>query len=506
MRDNVIVAIIFLGSIATLFSTGVSAAESAVIARFPDKKSASRVYADGRIEPLPFVGTGKGSGALFAGEDFPAPSPDGRYVAYVRDGTLRLFDATTNRDRQIFPSEGSDNSQKQEELLITGWSVAGTKLLYYRPSNNPRVYWVYDISRDASARVLLPGGFVSWVQDDEFILEETDKSGRKSILRWRMGDVKPRLFLAGPDDYSQFRRSRDGQNLAALLSAPGRSQIVRIDVRDGSITPITPPGKWAEYQWPVLSPSGKRTAYFHRTETLNGIISGDVVVDGKPIAKYTHYGKLEWINERIISIRDSCSFRVVDAESKAALATQPVPDGFSGPSAVYCQDGVQRITQQKQAQGFDYQGYPVRDLDEVIATAPAIRSITGELGERKLLPDTKSADLQTAANMDIIRPQKMRLQVVLDAWPEPVTNKTPLPQPPHEYALRAIGWNPPPPANFMVRVRSTKGRVLAMHIQDALVPALKKEIKAGEKVTLYCLLFYYDKNGPGIIINEFARE
>jgi hypothetical protein len=505
MRNIVIAVVTFLAGAATIFSNGVSAAESAVIARVPDTKSASRVYADGRIESLPFVGTGRGSGAIYAGEDFPAPSPDGRYVAYVRDRTLRLFDTTTSRDRQISPRAGSDSGQTAEEVLITIWSVDGTKLLYHRAGSDQSTYWIYDMLRDTSAAVSLPAGFLVWVRDDEFILEETAKSGRRSVSRWRIGDATTRPFLPGADDFGQFRRSRDGRSLVALKGISGKSsQVVRIDVASGAISPITPLGNWGEYQRPVFSPSGKQVAYFHKTGMSSGIISGDVVVDGKPVAKFTHTGKLEWVNERVLGVRDSCSFLVVDTETKTTLASQPVPDGLSGASAAQCQDGASRPTPQKPSQGFDYQSYPPRDLDEIIAGAPTVQSITDDVEGRPMLPELKNAKSQAA--MKIIRSQKLKLYVVLDAWPEPVTNRTPLPQPPHEYALRAIGWNPPPPANSVVRVRSPQGRVIAMHIQDGLVPALKKEIRPGDRVTLYCLLFYYDKNGPGMIINEFSRN
>jgi WD40 repeat protein len=499
------VLVTFLAGPATIFSNGVSANESAVIARVPDKKSVSRVFADGRIEPLPVVGTGRGSGAIYAGEDFPAPSPDGRYVAYVRDRTLRLFDTASKRESQIFPHATGDSHQTSQEILITSWSVDGTKLLYYRSDSGPRTYWIYDISRDANTSISLPADFLVWVRDEEFILEVTAKTGRRSVVRWRRGDATARPFLLSAEDFSQFRRSRDGHSLVAVQGVSGRSnQVVRIDVASGVISPITPMGKWAEYQWPVFSPSGRKIAYFHMTGMSSGIISGGVVVDGRPVAKFTHYGKLEWVNERVLSIRDSCSFRVIDTENKVTLSSQPVLDGLSGASATQCSDGGSRPVSQKQLPGFDYQSYPLRDLDEIIAGAPTVQSIADDIEGRPILPGLKNAKSQAA--MKIIQPQKMKLQVVLDAWSEPVANKTSLPQPPHEYALRAIGWNPPPPANSVVRVRSPKGRVIAMHIQDGLVPALKKEITPGERVTLYCLLFYYDKDGPGMIINEFSRN
>ena len=152
------------------------------------------------------------------------------------------------------------------------------------------------------------------------------------------------------------------------------------------------------------------------------------------------------------------------------------------------------------AQGtFDHASYPVRDADQLIANAPKVESVLTTPEGREMFP--RGAKSQTA--MRIIRPEKIRLQVVLAGKPTPI--KTDGTIVPHENALRVIGWNPPPQARHVVSVKTQKGNSLRAHVQDVLVGPLVKEVQAGGKVTLYALLYYYDKDGPGLIVNEFQE-
>lgn len=141
----------------------------------------------------------------------------------------------------------------------------------------------------------------------------------------------------------------------------------------------------------------------------------------------------------------------------------------------------------------------MRDADHLIANAPKVESVLTTPEGRAMFP--KDAKSQTA--MRIISPEKIRLQVVLLEKPTPL--KTDGAIIPHENALRIIGWNPPPQARHVVSVKTQKGNSLRVHVQDVLVDPLVKEVQVGGKVTLYALLYYFDKNGPGLIVNEFKE-
>ena len=150
------------------------------------------------------------------------------------------------------------------------------------------------------------------------------------------------------------------------------------------------------------------------------------------------------------------------------------------------------------AQGsFDHASYPVRDADQIVANAPKVESVLTTPEGRKLLP----LGAKSQAAIRIIAPEKIRLQVALAQRPTPLrTDGTIIP---HENALRIIGWNPPPRARYVVSVKTKNGNLLRVHIQDVLVDPLVKEVQTGRKVTFYALLYYFDKDGPGILVNEF---
>jgi murein DD-endopeptidase MepM/ murein hydrolase activator NlpD len=60
------------------------------------------------------------------------------------------------------------------------------------------------------------------------------------------------------------------------------------------------------------------------------------------------------------------------------------------------------------------------------------------------------------------------------------------------------------PISRCIKVRSAKGKVLSVFIQDVLTESLEKEVPQDGKLTLYATLIYYGQEGPGVIVNEFT--
>ena len=55
-----------------------------------------------------------------------------------------------------------------------------------------------------------------------------------------------------------------------------------------------------------------------------------------------------------------------------------------------------------------------------------------------------------------------------------------------------------------IQVKSAKGRLFTLYVQDVLTEHLEKEVPQGGKLTLYAALIYFDQQGPGILVNEFT--
>jgi len=62
------------------------------------------------------------------------------------------------------------------------------------------------------------------------------------------------------------------------------------------------------------------------------------------------------------------------------------------------------------------------------------------------------------------------------------------------------------PVSRCIKVKSPKGKVLSVFIQDVLSESLEKEVPLNGKLTLYATLIYFDQQGPGMIMNEFTSQ
>jgi murein DD-endopeptidase MepM/ murein hydrolase activator NlpD len=130
------------------------------------------------------------------------------------------------------------------------------------------------------------------------------------------------------------------------------------------------------------------------------------------------------------------------------------------------------------AAAFDYDRYKPADLDTIAA-----RKAPAGLG------------------VDVFPVRSLRLEVMLAAPAAPCATKF------LKWAMATSGI----PKQFIetvaisrcIQVKSAKGRLFTMFVQDALAEHLEKEVPKGGKLTLYAALIYFDQNGPGILVNEF---
>ncbi|HNF27975.1 MAG TPA: hypothetical protein PKV80_26145, partial [Leptospiraceae bacterium] len=124
-------------------------------------------------------------------------------------------------------------------------------------------------------------------------------------------------------DFYQIVRSPDGKKLYGRYN----QGIASIDLSSGSISSITPEGGYTEYQWPFPSPSGKRVAYEHQTGSDGGIPTGTVDADGIPVIQYRGGSDFHWIGNKTIVIKDECSLRTADIETKKIKILKLDPKG-----------------------------------------------------------------------------------------------------------------------------------------------------------------------------------
>jgi murein DD-endopeptidase MepM/ murein hydrolase activator NlpD len=130
------------------------------------------------------------------------------------------------------------------------------------------------------------------------------------------------------------------------------------------------------------------------------------------------------------------------------------------------------------AAAFDYDRYKPADLDAISARKPPL-----------------------GMGVDVFPVRSYRFEVTLAAQVTPCATKflkwaMATSGIPKEFLERA-------PISQCIQVKSAKGKLFTMFVQDVLTEHLAKEVSPGEKLTLYAALIYFDQAGPGIVINEF---
>jgi hypothetical protein len=326
--------------------------ESTLVVGFPDIGTVSRVYIDGRIERIEIPGSQPRGGSVAYGSDLPSPSPDNKYIAFVRDNELWILDVQQRTTRKIAPAQ--NEKTKIDGMSITAWSWDSRLLLYYlqpllRPdashqqivgsmiSADAANFRIYDLNSAETEQVTLPGRFAAWLSDRSLILIPTQGKAWQPLWRWRSRQESPEVFVSEKASYSQLRTSRDGSTVMAVAHFKhDTSEIVKIDVSSRKLTRIVPVGSYAQYQLPTLSPSGRRLGYLLRRGDDKGVSVGDLIVDGKAVARYTQWPQFDWINEEVVFLRDNCRLSVIDLKNHRVVLQQKIPTRNEESRERYC--------------------------------------------------------------------------------------------------------------------------------------------------------------------------
>ena len=155
-------------------------------------------------------------------------------------------------------------------------------------------------------------------------------------------------------------------------------------------------------------------------------------------------------------------------------------------AAIACLLLTSHVLLASQAWAFDYARYKPADLDDVI--------------QRTRLPAGRSFNL-ASPGIEIMAPQKLRFAAELAQHPQACNTRF------LKMAMTMLGV----PTNLLdavpiskcVRIRSARGKVVAMYIQDAMADSLSKEIAVGGLLVVFADLVFVESDGLGFLVNEF---
>jgi len=137
---------------------------------------------------------------------------------------------------------------------------------------------------------------------------------------------------------------------------------------------------------------------------------------------------------------------------------------------------------------FDHSRYKKNDLDSLIIITPKAKK--------------EMNDSNTKA-FDICRAEKYQFDVMLSDYPIPMDTCKNRERNVYERLLKSLGSNDKVSINHIMRVKTKSGRVFVVLVQDTLVDYIYSEIKETNLFTIYCLHYYNDEDGPGLLVNEF---
>lgn len=190
----------------------------------------------------------------------PALSPDGSRLAivlYHRDRPAELVVWSTAPDEKAekdYQKTRAEIARKDpEDIPAVRTKPLGRKPLHTLPT--------IDNVPPESPRFLKDG------QSILFVRFEPDGLGflHPDLFRWEVEAGGVERLTRGAD-LREPDPSPDGAWAAAVRNRNGASQIVRVDLRTGAVTDLTPPSVEVVYDHPRLSPDGGRIAFVYHSD------------------------------------------------------------------------------------------------------------------------------------------------------------------------------------------------------------------------------------------------
>ena len=299
------------------------AEDSRLIPSYQSNPPVYRVYSNGEFDTV-FPPAKSPSSNTWTGIQEVLISPTQQKIAFCKDNDLWVYDVATKIALQLTHIGKPATSQFDSiEVSVQRWSSDESKILILvsrgftdSPQERKAKYGLQVFDMKTGKTSLLPSSIkhekiLVWFENGNYLLKNNGDVVQYDIASKHQTNI---LSISSSDsakdniEMGQENLSGDQQWIAfdRLNWTRQTSQLMRMNLKSGEIIAITDIGGWAEYQWPIFSPSGKKIVYEHQTNSKpnpNGpsrLPQSDLVIDGKTVYSFEGYRKLYWIDESTI--------------------------------------------------------------------------------------------------------------------------------------------------------------------------------------------------------------
>jgi TolB protein len=183
----------------------------------------------------------------------PAPSPDGKRIAFLRDDPpgLYLMDADGDNQRRLTDRGFRD--------FPPAWSPDGKRLAYTVEERGKFSLRCYDLTAERDVRVG-PGSSPRWSPDGKRLLFEDVRDKAATLCLVSPDGADEARLTKGPEQAWAPAWAPDGARVAYFASRDGKAQllVLRVDQKSNSLL-ASVEGPWASA--PSWSPDGKRLTF-----------------------------------------------------------------------------------------------------------------------------------------------------------------------------------------------------------------------------------------------------
>jgi hypothetical protein len=255
------------------------------------------------------------------GSTAPSLSPDGKKLAYLKENNLFVQDLPKGSPQQV-TKEGFSNSKKYHSVfpLISGWSRDSKQLLYFLKHAEPgmegeeegpaletkELSYNFYFYAPPEGVVELPGlegyTFCGWSSKQEGLFLSPNQVLLYAVETREM----PRQIVfkyEGADAVAQVSAGPGTKALAVASSGPGKwSQVVELDLSDGTALEVSKKLGWADLNFPSFSPTGKKKAWIETERNDDGTMARFLTVDRNAILDLKTTPRYEWLDDARIAV------------------------------------------------------------------------------------------------------------------------------------------------------------------------------------------------------------